>query len=161
MKTPSQCCLCPHSGPCAPACHSALSLPLSPCPAFLSPCHLCQLYSHCWHCLPSSCHLTLFLPALAPLDFPTPCPTFPYWQLVLQVTVMPLALELPGHCSPAPGANGSATGSTGVVCSLYTHSLLFPPIPDSETGEDESGDPQVTQRSDLQDETAFSTPTGE
>ncbi|NXK96391.1 SPEG kinase, partial [Formicarius rufipectus] len=31
---------------------------------------------------------------------------------------------------------------------------------DSETGEDESSDPQVTQRSDLQDETAFSTPTG-
>uniref|UniRef100_A0A8C3Q3Z9 Uncharacterized protein n=1 Tax=Geospiza parvula TaxID=87175 RepID=A0A8C3Q3Z9_GEOPR len=31
---------------------------------------------------------------------------------------------------------------------------------DSETGEDESGDPQVTQRSDLQDDTAFSTPTG-
>uniref|UniRef100_A0A672UL46 Ig-like domain-containing protein n=2 Tax=Strigops habroptila TaxID=2489341 RepID=A0A672UL46_STRHB len=31
---------------------------------------------------------------------------------------------------------------------------------DSETGEDEPSDPQVTQRSDLQDETAFSTPTG-
>ncbi|KAJ7405636.1 hypothetical protein BTVI_68141 [Pitangus sulphuratus] len=31
---------------------------------------------------------------------------------------------------------------------------------DSETGEDESSDPQVTQHSDLQDETAFSTPTG-
>ncbi|XP_064517173.1 striated muscle preferentially expressed protein kinase isoform X1 [Pseudopipra pipra] len=31
---------------------------------------------------------------------------------------------------------------------------------DSETGEDESSDPQVTQRSNLQDETAFSTPTG-
>ncbi|XP_033917226.1 striated muscle preferentially expressed protein kinase [Melopsittacus undulatus] len=34
----------------------------------------------------------------------------------------------------------------------------FPP--DSETGEDEPSDPQVTQRSELQDETAFSTPTG-
>lgn len=45
--------------------------------------------------------------------------------------------------------------------SLYSHSLLSPPTPDSETGEDESSDPQVTQRSDLQDETAFSTPTGE
>lgn len=44
--------------------------------------------------------------------------------------------------------------------SLYAHSLLSPPTPDSETGEDESSDPQVTQRSDLQDETAFSTPTG-
>ncbi|NXG27911.1 SPEG kinase, partial [Dromaius novaehollandiae] len=32
---------------------------------------------------------------------------------------------------------------------------------DSETGEDEPSDPQVTQRSELQDETAFSTPTGE
>ncbi|XP_075285892.1 striated muscle preferentially expressed protein kinase isoform X4 [Opisthocomus hoazin] len=31
---------------------------------------------------------------------------------------------------------------------------------DSETGEDEPSDPQVTQRSELQDETAFSTPTG-
>uniref|UniRef100_A0A8B9IUR8 Ig-like domain-containing protein n=1 Tax=Amazona collaria TaxID=241587 RepID=A0A8B9IUR8_9PSIT len=30
----------------------------------------------------------------------------------------------------------------------------------SETGEDEPSDPQVTQRSELQDETAFSTPTG-
>lgn len=37
-----------------------------------------------------------------------------------------------------------------------------PPSPaDSETGEDEPSDPQVTQRSELQDETAFSTPTGE
>lgn len=45
--------------------------------------------------------------------------------------------------------------------SLYSHSLLSLPTPDSETGEDESSDPQVTQRSDLQDETAFSTPTGE
>uniref|UniRef100_A0A8C5U5F2 Ig-like domain-containing protein n=1 Tax=Malurus cyaneus samueli TaxID=2593467 RepID=A0A8C5U5F2_9PASS len=44
--------------------------------------------------------------------------------------------------------------------SVYLHSLLSPPTPDSETGEDESSDPQVTQRSDLQDETAFSTPTG-
>ncbi|XP_062435036.1 striated muscle preferentially expressed protein kinase isoform X2 [Rhea pennata] len=34
-------------------------------------------------------------------------------------------------------------------------------VEDSETGEDEPGDPQVTQRSELQDETAFSTPTGE
>ncbi|KAM8806948.1 striated muscle preferentially expressed protein kinase [Eudromia elegans] len=32
---------------------------------------------------------------------------------------------------------------------------------DSETGEDEPSDPQVTQRSELQDETTFSTPTGE
>ncbi|XP_071667038.1 striated muscle preferentially expressed protein kinase isoform X2 [Patagioenas fasciata] len=31
---------------------------------------------------------------------------------------------------------------------------------DSETGEDEPSDPQVTQRSEFQDETAFSTPTG-
>ncbi|XP_030310391.1 striated muscle preferentially expressed protein kinase isoform X1 [Calypte anna] len=31
---------------------------------------------------------------------------------------------------------------------------------DSETGEDEPSDPQVTQRSELQDDTAFSTPTG-
>ncbi|XP_069717368.1 striated muscle preferentially expressed protein kinase isoform X1 [Phaenicophaeus curvirostris] len=31
---------------------------------------------------------------------------------------------------------------------------------DSETGEDEPSDPQVTRRSELQDETAFSTPTG-
>ncbi|NWT06213.1 SPEG kinase, partial [Mionectes macconnelli] len=38
--------------------------------------------------------------------------------------------------------------------------LAIMDMEDSETGEDESSDPQVTQRSDLQDETAFSTPTG-
>uniref|UniRef100_A0A452IC10 Ig-like domain-containing protein n=1 Tax=Gopherus agassizii TaxID=38772 RepID=A0A452IC10_9SAUR len=37
----------------------------------------------------------------------------------------------------------------------------FCPTPDSETGEDDASDPQGTQPSELQDETPFSSPTGE
>lgn len=77
--------------------------------------------------------------------------------------------ELPGHCSPAPGTGGSARGSASLACCPRVPSPPaflpppppFPTSPDSETGEDEPSDPQVTQRSELQDETAFSTPTGE
>lgn len=107
------------------------------------------------------------LPALALLDFPTSA--FPCWQLVPT-----------GHShAPCPSAASSRSCPGTALLSLEPvglqgaapawpavpvspHPLLSPPTPpDSETGEDEPSDPQVTQRSELQDETAFSTPTGE
>uniref|UniRef100_A0A663MYY8 Ig-like domain-containing protein n=1 Tax=Athene cunicularia TaxID=194338 RepID=A0A663MYY8_ATHCN len=106
------------------------------------------------------------LPALVLVDFPTTSPAFPFWPLVPA-----------GHShDPCPGTASSRSCPGTALLSLEPvglqreapawpvvpvspHSLLSPP-PDSETGEDEPSDPQVTQRSELQDETAFSTPTG-
>nr|XP_047928270.1 striated muscle preferentially expressed protein kinase isoform X4 [Anser cygnoides] len=79
----------------------------------------------------------------------------------------------PGACSasacercrvcPRAGAGGRAVDNALFSFPLQKtgHSRRFGRFThDSETGEDEPSDPQVTQRSELQDETAFSTPTG-
>uniref|UniRef100_A0A8C6Z4L8 Ig-like domain-containing protein n=1 Tax=Nothoprocta perdicaria TaxID=30464 RepID=A0A8C6Z4L8_NOTPE len=71
-------------------------------------------------------------------------------------------MALPPPPPPPPGGPPGDNALLSFPLQKTGHSRRFGRFThDSETGEDEPSDPQVTQRSELQDETTFSTPTGE